>query len=130
LWLAIHRAILWSPVVWGAGDALRHNCLSGCCCRRVYVDRSRSKSTVSKAVSRHFSGSDAPPGWRRRKKIGGAETHGCGRGMRCALAFGFVAVFGFVGRDLPSLPSVFSNWPIWPVDSSSVRTEAIGMSAT
>jgi hypothetical protein len=27
LWLAIHRAILWSPVVWGAGDALRHNAL-------------------------------------------------------------------------------------------------------
>jgi hypothetical protein len=44
---------------WGAGDVLRPYCVLGCCCRRVYVDRFRSKR-ATKAVSRHFSGGDAP----------------------------------------------------------------------
>ena len=44
---------------WGGDHVLRPHCLLGCCCRRVYVDRFRSKGAISKAFSGHFSGSDA-----------------------------------------------------------------------
>jgi hypothetical protein len=52
---------------WGADDVLRPHCLLGCCCRRVYVDRSGSENAISKAFSRHFFGARKRPAIVRKK---------------------------------------------------------------